>query len=578
MTRFLIKFVRLFKKIFISAGVDFEQLIAIVTIKLTMDNRRNNASMMRGKRDESKESNNRFAKTLLVYAFLGIFISLYVVAIDIPIISMSIFHGFIMVMLAMTLITDYSSILLDTADNMILLPRPIDSRTLFTARLTHISLYIGQVLFAVAIVPALIVGFKYGFIVLLIFILTAILSALFALFLTSILYLIIMRMTSEERLKDIINYLQIGMAIFIFAFYQLMPRLFEIKDIENVSFEPSWWNFFVPPMWMGGTMDAFITGNFDPTHLLLILLCCVVPILGLVEMNRSFSTFFSQKLAGLSTEYNAAETTSPPSPTPSTRGDASTVRKPIQGDLSTRLSTYITSSPVESGVFQLVWKQLSRDRKIRLRLYPQFAYFFVMLIVILFSIFRRSGGIDTIWEELPETKWYLMFIYFGSTTLSASLALVPYSDDFKAAWVYFSLPIAKPGEVLLGSLKAQIFKFFLPFYAILSFILLSIWHLSVIDDLIFGLLNILIIALVYSVVNTPLLPFSEETNTQAQSGSFIRSLVNMLTFIVVAGLHYLATLVPYLTWALMPVQVLIIYLLIKKYRDTAWKDVNMASF
>lgn len=575
MTHFLIKFVRLFKKIFISAGVDFEQLIAIVTVKLMMDNRRNNASLVRGKGGQSKESNNRFVMTLVVYAFLGLFISLYVVAIDNSMVSMSFFHAFIMVMLAMTLITDYSSILLDTADNMILLPRPVDSRTLFTARLTHITLYIGQILCAVAIIPSLIIAFKYGLLAVVVFLLTAVMSALFALFLTSILYLIIMRLTSAERLKDIINYLQIGMAVFIFAFYQLMPRLFEMKDIENISFEPSWWNPLVPPMWMGGTMDAFITGNFDAMHLLLIFLCFVIPILGLIEMNRSFSTFFSQKLSGLSTEYNPTESNPPPS---QSNRDASTVSKPIEGDFSTKLAPYITASPVESGVFQLVWKLLSRDRKIRLRLYPQFAYFFVMVIVLLFSIFRQSEGIYAVLEELTQTKWYLIFIYFGSTTLSASIALVPYSDDFKAAWVYYALPIAKPGDALMGSLKAQLFKFFLPFYSILSLILLAIWHFSVIDDLVFGLLNVFIIILVYALMNAPLLPFSEETSTQSQSGSFIRNLLNFLIFIVVAGLHYLATLIPYLTWGLLPVQCFVIYLLMKKYRNTPWSNVNMASF
>ena len=443
MTKFLIKFVRLFKKMFISAGVDFEQLIAIVGIKLTMDNRRNNASMMRGKGGQSKESNNRFLMTMFVYVLLGLSMAIYVGFIGEPMVAMSIFNGFIMVMLAMTLITDYSSVLLDTADNMILLPRPVDSRTLFTARLTHITLYIGQILFAVSLVPTIVIGIKYGFLTVLVFLLTAVMSALFALFFTSILYLVIMRFTSAERLKDIINYLQIGMAIFIFAFYQLMPRLFNITDITNVTFEPSWWNPLVPPMWMGGTMDAFITGNFDAPHLILILLCFAVPILGLVMMNRSFSTFFSEKLAGLSTEFNPTETSTTPS-----------VSTPNLGDFSTKLAPYITSSSVESGVFQFVWKQLSRDRKIRLRLYPQFAYFFVMIIVIMFSFFRRSGGIETILAELPNTKWYLMFIYLGSTTLSASLALVPYSDDFKAAWIYYALPVAKPGDVLLG--KRQI--------------------------------------------------------------------------------------------------------------------------
>ena len=567
MTKFLIKFVSLFKQLFISAGVDYEQLIAIVSIKLTMDNRRNNASLMRGKRNETKESNNRFVMTLFMYLLLGLFVSAYVIIIDLPIVSMSIFHGFVMVMLSMTLITDYSSVLLDTADSMILLPRPIDSRTLFTARLTHITLYIGQVLLATAIIPTIVVGIKYGILATIVFLILAVMSALFALFLTSIIYLIIMRFTSEERLKDIINYLQLVMAIFIFAFYQLLPRIFEIKDIENVTFEPSWWNPLVPPMWMGGAMDSVITGNFDAMHLLLISLSFGVPILGLMWMNHSFSTFFSEKLSGLSTEYSHSETQSTPS-----------VDKPVKGDLSTKLAQYITSSPVESGVFQLVWKLLTRDRKVRLRLYPQFAYFLVLIVVVLFSVFNRSGGFDEIFETLPTTKWYLLFIYMGSTTLSASLSLVPYSDDFKAAWIYYALPIVKPGDALVGSLKAQIFKFYLPFYAVLSFILLAIWGLPVLDDVFFGLFNVFIIALVYSLNSNPLLPFSEETNAQSQSGNFARSLLSFFIFIVIGGLHYLATLIPYLTLGLMPVQCLIIYWLIKKYRNTDWSEINMASF
>jgi hypothetical protein len=52
MTEFLIKLIRLFRKIYTANGIDFEQLIAIVRVKLLTDNRRQNAAMTQEKRDE----------------------------------------------------------------------------------------------------------------------------------------------------------------------------------------------------------------------------------------------------------------------------------------------------------------------------------------------------------------------------------------------------------------------------------------------------------------------------------------------------------------------------------------------
>ena len=70
---------------------------------------------------------------------------------------MIVFYTYIMVMISMTLITDFSSILLDTSDNTIILPRPVDSRTLFAARLTHILLYLGQLGLGLTVIPAIVV-------------------------------------------------------------------------------------------------------------------------------------------------------------------------------------------------------------------------------------------------------------------------------------------------------------------------------------------------------------------------------------------------------------------------------------
>ena len=53
-------------------------------------------------------------------------------------------HTYIIFMMAMTLVTDFATVLLDTTDNQVILPRPVSSKTLFMARLVHILLYLLQ--------------------------------------------------------------------------------------------------------------------------------------------------------------------------------------------------------------------------------------------------------------------------------------------------------------------------------------------------------------------------------------------------------------------------------------------------
>ena len=564
MTQFLIKFISLFRKLYMAGGIDFDQLIAIVRVKLLTDNRRQNAAMTQGT-NQKKEPKNRFLFVIIFYVFIGGFMTMYIALMDSVMLSASVLHSIALVMFSMTLITDYSAILLDTADSMILLPRPVDGRTLFAARLTHITIYVGQIVLAFSIIPLIVMGAKFGFAAGLVFFISLILNALFAIFLTSVIYLLLMRFTSEERIKDILNYLQIGVAVGIFAFYQIMPRIFKIKDVTDTQFEPAWWNPLVPPMWFGGMVDSAATGLFDGYHLTLILLGLAVPLGGLWLMNHSFSSIFSQKLSGLSLDSKTQTAGSTPSVSEA------------KNNFARGFARLFTSNSIERGVFQIVWRQVTRDRKIRLRIYPQYAYVLVMIVVIMWRSLDNEEGLTVALEEIKNTRWFLFLIYFGSTILSTAMSLVPYSDEYKSAWVYYALPIEKPGNVLIGSLKAQFFKLFMPFYLFLCILIVALWGVKVIDDVVFGLCNIIILSLITALLMKPLLPFSEQGNAQEQSGSFMRGMLTMLIFFGFGFIHYLVTLLPYVVMVLIPFQILAIYFLIKEYRNTPWQKVNIAS-
>ena len=151
MEKLLLQLLDLFSWAFRIARIDYDKLRAIVATKLTMDNRRQMVGYLRkGK----KEPSQTFGLALLFYVALGGSIAFAMYIIPSFIHSMLVFFTYIMVMISMTLITDFSAILLDTSDNTIILPRPVDSRTLFAARQIHILLYLGQMAVALSVIPA----------------------------------------------------------------------------------------------------------------------------------------------------------------------------------------------------------------------------------------------------------------------------------------------------------------------------------------------------------------------------------------------------------------------------------------
>src|SRR5690349_231972 len=140
-------------------GIDTDQLRSIVGIKLLMDNRRAPAFRMN---QTKKEHSSSFGLILFFYGIFGGFLSILLAAVPSVVFSFSIYHSYLMVMVILTLISDFSAILLDTSDNTIILPRPISAKTFYAARATHILLYIGQISLALAVIPIIVTFIAHG--------------------------------------------------------------------------------------------------------------------------------------------------------------------------------------------------------------------------------------------------------------------------------------------------------------------------------------------------------------------------------------------------------------------------------
>ena len=281
----VLRFLDIFRGIFEKMGVDYPAMRKILNVKLILDGRRVSTVLSnqnnKKKEKEDKDKNN-FLKSLWTYILMGAFLILFIVIGDNFLFQMSFVFGVTMFLLMTSLIADFSSVLLDIKDKEILLSKPIDSKTLNMAKILHIFMYITAITMAIS-GPSLIVSIKrHGFTFFFIYLLAVILIALFTIILTAIIYLVVLRFSSGEKLKDIINYVQIGLTIAMSLGYQLIGRLFDFIDINNLEYNPSLWKYFFPPLWFAAPFELILKANNESYIVIYSILGVLIPIISIV--------------------------------------------------------------------------------------------------------------------------------------------------------------------------------------------------------------------------------------------------------------------------------------------------------
>ncbi len=535
-------------------GANPDQLKAIVSVKLTMDNRRSYATLGRyGQRKEGKEKNSQFLIVLGTYAFFGLFTGLGMLlappkeAIFFP---LTISFAYTMVFCAMTLLSDFSSLILDSSDNQIILPRPVSSRTLLMARIVHIAGYLFSIALALSLVGLLVVAIRFGPLAGLMFLTMNVLAAMLMVFLTNVFYLLLMQFTSEERLREIINYFQIIVAVLFYGSYQLLPRL---MNVENMTEALDWQNWFyaLPPMWMAGAVEMVIQPVFDPRHAVLLVLAVATPFAGLWFMNRVLGPVFNARLAGLEQDSRPAQTES---------------RNEKASSLMQRLSDWLTNNPLERAAFGFIWRITNRDRKFKLKTYPQMAFGLVYIV------FMTLGGSKDVFAR--SNFFYLFALYYTGLFVMTAQYQLSASDDYKAAWVYGSTPISRPGEILSGGMKALIVKLLIPFYALVASYILLYFGLGKSGDVLLAFVNSLNMTMVSALLSERRLPFSMAQDV-IQRNNTARGLVVIVILTLVGAAHWGLSRVPYGVWGAVPFSLGVYWYQFRQYRRTTWSQIAL---
>ncbi|SDC30461.1 hypothetical protein [Williamwhitmania taraxaci] len=522
MVKAILFIIRIFRKPIEWCGADFLQLHAILKAKLTADVRRKPAALG----GSGKKRN--FNLQLFFFALMGLFIGITIFHINSILLSMTINFSFLMVMLTTTFISEFTSVLFDQRDNYILLPRPINNRTLLLARVIHIASYLGVIALALSFFSTLFCFIHYGWMGGLAYFVGIILSTIFTIFVANSFYLLMMRLTSGEKFKDIIVYFQVFLAIMLFAGYQFMPRLYESQEIQTATINIHWFTYLIPPVWLAGLVDWASTPNAPLSSIVLGIVGIVLPFVGLWIMVRFLAPGFNRMLSYME---NSSDTID---------------HKEIRTKRSRRLQDLICVSPMEKAGWQFAMKVSSRDRKFKQAIYPGFGMIAVMMVVMLKPDFSDFSG----WlETLAESKKYLSFIFLGFFGTTAIFQL-PFTDQPKAAWIYKAYPVTRLGDILTGAIKAMLLKFFIPIYLIAIIPVAYIWGAEPLIYVMFGGLCIVMLMLASVAITGMELPFTQMREMSQKGNNVAKVFISMFVLGLIIGVIYLLTFLgPWVTLA-----------------------------
>jgi ABC-2 type transport system permease protein len=552
----ILLFLDMFKGFFKLLKIDYPIFRSLLELKLTLDGRRTYVNVKPGKKQN--EETSLLFMSLFPNAIIGIIVGLSMLYLNSMLLALLISYGTIMMLTIMSLITDFTSVLLDTSDNTILLPRPVDSRTAAAARLVHIVIYLTLITLSIGLASMVIGTFKFGLLFLPVFLVSLFFLALLVVFFSSIFYMGLMRFTSGETFKDIILYFQVAAGIFFMGAYQLLPRVFEMTILKNLNITFEWWLFFFPPIWMAGTTEALVAAKFQTPYLICMSLTFLIPLVCIIITIRYLAPSFNRKLIQL--EVSGGRKRYP------AKGHSK--KWNVKDGYRRLLAVMFTRSRVERFGFLLTWKLASRDRKFKLNTYPILGIFIVLVFIFLQ---KQDHNLLLALESISRTDKYLIFIYLPFIMLIAALDNFQKSENYKAAWVYTALPVQRPGEILSGALKSMMIKVFFLLLPLYIFILAT-WGIPVLDDLMLGIAVSLFFCVSVSLVSQRSFPFSRKP--EMITSNVAQHIVFAAGFIAAGIFHWQVLLkYPLAVTAAAAVMFAIVALLFHFYKKTPWQKI-----
>ncbi|WP_188456423.1 hypothetical protein [Virgibacillus oceani] len=513
-----LKFLDLFQSLFRSIHIDYSVMRKILEMKLLMDQRRVPVIFSNDMSKKRKEG-NQFLKSLGIYALYGLVLIPFLFIGDNYMFQMSIVFGIAMFILMTSLISDFSAVLLDVRDKAILNTKPVNARTINTAKVIHIMIYMSMLTGAFIGIPAIVMLFTQGILYFLVFLIDMVFLLLFIIAITALIYIFILRFFSGDRLKDIINYVQILLSVGIVVGYQIVIRVFDF-DVFDIGYQFSYWHLLLPPAWFAAPFEFFINGNSAASIIVLALCAVIIPFLSISVYYRMMPAFERnlQKLLDSTAKTGR--------------------RKRLAEQVFEKL---LCSSKEEKLFFRFSSAMMRQERDFKLKVYPSLGMAFIFPFIFLFNELNNGT-----FAELAASNAYFN-IYFSCIMIGSVVYMLKFSENYKGGWIFYVAPIHNPSTMYEATLKAFIVKLYLPVYILLSVIFVSIFSVRILPDLVIVLVTVILFTLIsYKLLNNDDFAFTKPIESmQMQGGNTAVLFILMALVGVFAAIHYFMSKMEY---------------------------------
>ena len=512
---FVLKLVDKCVKPFLSKDLNYSHIREMLRLKLIMDSRRISLVLQNNGKKIGKEPKKSMILTCLVYMGLGIFIASMQVMPNM-FGANTISFAMLIFMLFSVYISEYSAVLLDTTEKSFYGALPIGKNEISTAKNIHIAYYIGTIA-AAMMLPSIVVGFiskgiLYGFA----FTLVSIVIVVVCLHLAGVIYYLLLKIFSGEKLKDILSGFQIFMTIAIILSYQIVPRVVSIAGFSKgqITFSPVY--FLLPSAWFSAILESLFGAGGE--WYIYVLAGITVPAVILLEVlyKKKVMPEFEGELDKLTETAKENKSLSP---------------------FSKLMCKLLSKDEQENAFMKLVLIQVSRNRDMKLKLYPQLANVFILPIIMVLPQITGEKGFTGFIENLRQGRWGLALLYFTGLTSASIYMIIGQTENPESIMFYQILPIENLSKCIRAGVKVVLFRYLTPIFVALSALLLGVYGFGIIPDVIIAYLSFIFVTGFIIRISAWVLPFSYESDAASAGNNLLMFFMSLFVFAVLGWVH-----------------------------------------